>query len=171
MHTSIYKYTLFLVIQTLFLSLIFSCNHKQIPSNSTTITPTNQPAQILYLTLGALNDTITNTIQVKIIQQAVVRGTLKSNGILPAGTQSGNWMISLLTEKDNPISSVIISNPLINELEYADESGKFQRKTVKLTRAEISLRFNYSATIKKIKVEAMVSNNTLKTLHSSVLIF
>lgn len=171
MLSSLYKYTGFLAIQILFLVSFFSCNNKQVPSSSPSIAPTNQPAQILYLTLEALNDTIANTIEVKIIQQSIVNGTLKSNSNLPVNAQFGNWKISMLTEKNKEVSNLLIANPLINEIEYSDESGKFQRKTVTLTRAEIPLRFNYSTTIKKIKVEKSGIAENLQTLFFSTLTF
>lgn len=171
MRSSPYKYTLFWGIQILFLLPFFSCNNKQFPSVSSTTSNAIEPAQILYLTLEALTDTLTNIIQVKIIQQTVVNGTLKPQSILQANPQAGNWKISMFTEKDKQISSVIITDPLINELEFSDESGKFKRKTVKLTRAEIPLRFNYSKTIKKIKVEKSGTEEALQTLFLSTLTF
>ncbi len=169
MTSSLYKYTRFLSIQILFLSCLFSCNNKQVPPTLHAPASPNNPPQILYITLEAVKDSASNLLQIKFIQQIVVNGALKTGNNIPANTQSNSWTISMLNEQDQLLSSVIIANPLIRELEYTDEAGQFKRKTIQVTRAEIPLRFNYNTGIKKIKVEEKGNNQSSKTLFSSAL--
>jgi len=169
MQSSLYKYTWFLSIQILFLSCLFSCNNNQVPSTLPAANSPNNTPQILYITLEAVKDSSSNLLQIKLVQQIVVNGTLKAGNNILANTQPNNWTISVLNEQDQLLSSIIIDNPLIRELEYTNEAGQFKRKTIQLTRAEIPLRFNYNAGIKKIKVEEPENNQSIKTLFQSAL--
>ena len=169
MQSSLYKYTRFLLIQILFLSCLFSCNNKQVPSTLPGPASANNTPQILYITLEAVKDSSNNLIQIKLVQQIVVKGTLKSGNHILANTQPNNWTIRLLNEQDQLLSTIIIANPLMRELEYTDEAGQFKRKTIQLSRAEIPLRFNYHAGIKKIMVDETGNDQSIKTLFQSAL--
>ncbi len=169
MKSSLYKYTRFLAIQILFLSCLISCNNKQVPSTIPDAKLSNKAPQILYITLEAVKDTVANTLQIKLVQQVIVNGTLKTKNMSTTVAAFSSWTISLLNEEDQLLSSIIITNPLMQELEYTDEAGKFKRKIIQLTRAEIPLRFNYNTAIKTIKVDEPGNNQTTKTLFRSAL--
>lgn len=166
-----HKYTLFLALQHLFLLiwLLMGCTGKLIPAALPGTTSSGNQQQLLFITLEALKDTVTGSIEIKIVQQQLAKGSLNEGTVTNTPLQAGNWKISLLNKKDQTVSYLVIPNPMIRELEYADEDGRFKRKTVLLSRAEIPLRFNYNTSIKKIKAEELISNQSVKTLYRSAL--
>ena len=148
-----------------------SCNQKAISkiSPEPDIT-TNQAQKILFITLEALNDSASGKIRIKITQQQVVDGYLKSGSNSNAGITTGSWSIKLLNSNSKTINTIVVNNPLIKNVEYAGENGQLGNRTIQLTRAEIPLRLNYNTTISLISVEEITGANKTKILFREKLI-
>jgi hypothetical protein len=173
MNNRCYKYTLFFALPVCFLllSAVTGCAGKQVPAASPQQGSSSGPAQILYLTLEALKDTLTNSIQISIIQQKLVNGTIKKGAAQNAASDSSNWLITLQNSNNKTVSELILANPMRRELESVNEKGVFVRKTVQLARAEVPLRFAYDSSIKKLTIAEIKTNRTPKIIFRSDLVF
>ena len=70
----------------------------------------------------------------------------------------------LLTDRNELLmDSFIISNPLIKDVEFVDESGKFLKKTIYLDSIDFSVRFQLDENISFVgieKINAKAQSNT-----------
>jgi hypothetical protein len=122
--------------------------------------------QILFLTLLSQRDTINDVIQHEIIQFQITDGKLKSFAESSHTKISpGNWSISLLDQKNRIICSQYIQNPLNYEREVYGESGQIELRKIRLSSAQIPLRFPYLPQMKKIQIDSLTLNLEKVTIY------
>ncbi len=148
-----------LIAAVLLYFLLGSCFRKAAPETAAALPPANR---ILYLTLEAASDALSKEIRIRIIQQQVVNGTLKTTDRRTVQEGEISWKVSLLDANGREESTLWIPDPMILHAESADEDGRLYRKEVQLKETEIPLRLPYRSTVRKIRVERVLhANNQL----------
>ena len=98
-------------------------------------------------------------------KQKIVKGTLK--GIVETEIQTNkwndkHWIVSFLDATKQKNLQIQITNPLNEEIEFVNEEGNFEKRTIYHDKKEFVIRVPYTNSIKTITFELITNNNSLK---------
>jgi len=105
-------------------------------------------------------------IQIRLAKQKIVKGKIK--GFFETTISSNKWaldkwIVTFVNVAKQPVMQLQISNPLIEELEFVNEDGNFEKRTIYHDKKEFVIRIPYEHSIKTITFEQITKdNNTLK---------
>ena len=135
--------------------LLVTCKPTEVTTSQPPKEKLDNKPQIVFYFFEALKISETS-IQVKLSKQKIVKDKLK--GIFETETQPNkwidkHWIVSFLsTDKQNYIQ-MQISNPLQEEVEFVNEEGNFEKRTIFHNKKEFVIRIPYSNSIKTITFE------------------
>ncbi len=116
------------------------------------------PPRIVFL-----NYTITknsdNEVKIEFINKIITEGKLKQDLSNKKNPEFGDLKLIQVNAKSKPLQSIILSNPLVKNVEYLDESGGFQRKIIVLESTEFSVRTQLNDQTKFIIIEEINKEN------------
>ena len=141
-----------------YILLFFLVACKASQPKETPVTPTEQKntePQIAFYFLEASKKT-DNSIGVKLNKQKIVKGKLKEiylDKILEDKILNANWLVGFLNNSNKSIIQLQITNPLVEEVEYVNEEGYLEKKTIYHDTKAFVLRVPYHNSIKIINFE------------------
>jgi len=132
------------------LLLTNSCKSKQIDADRT--------PRIIFLnyTISQKSD---RGLNIQLINKIIREGKLKQGLSNKKEPETGDLRIIQSNAKSKPIESIIIANPLVKTVEYADESGKLNKKIIELDSTQFSLRMQLNHLTKYIIIEQTNKQN------------
>lgn len=95
---------------------------------------------ILFLNLHFTYDSSLNSTAAEVIDYKIVEGKLKSDFTNYVNFEKTALRIAFFDDSDNLLKSIIIDNPLYQNVEHFNESGEISRIFVKLPETEFPLR-------------------------------
>lgn len=98
----------------------------------------------------------------EIINTRVVEGRFKTNNNERQAQKKTSFSCLQLDKNFKSIDSIIIDDPFVKDIEYVDDSGRFQRKIVKMDSTKLSLRLQVKNTAKFISIK--YKNKTLSRI-------
>ncbi|SFC82789.1 hypothetical protein [Algibacter pectinivorans] len=147
----------YLLLSFILVFLFVSCkSHKNSTYNSIDNTP-----KILFLNYSIIESSNgARTIQFN--NKKIVNGKIKRNDLelLENGVE-GDLIFTELNSKSKIINQMLIKNPLIKNIEFVNESKKFQTQVVKLDKTQFSIRLQLKNETKLITISNFATNNTL----------
>lgn len=132
------------------LLLTSSCKSKQIDSD--------KPAKIVFVNYNITKDT-DGDIAINLINKIITEGKLKQDLAYKEKTEFGDLKIIQTNSKSKSIQSITIANPLVKNVEYADESGQLNRKIIELESTQFSIRMQMHPLTKYIVIEQINKPN------------
>ena len=84
-------------------------------------------------------------IEVRFIDIIIVEGKLKAPSSTYFNSQKGALKIIQMDSKHQPIDSISMENPLSKTVEFVNESGQFEKKTINLDSAAFSVRMQLNS--------------------------
>ena len=132
------------------LLLTSSCKSKQIDSD--------KPAKIVFVNYNITKDT-DGDIAINLINKIITEGKLKQDLAYKEKTEFGDLKIIQTNSKSKSIQSITIANPLVKNVEYADESGQLNRKIIELESTQFSIRMQMHPMTKYIVIEQINKPN------------
>jgi hypothetical protein len=97
------------------------------------------PPRIVFLNYNMAKES-DGSIKIEFINSVIAEGKLKEEISGKKSSEYGDLKIIQVNAKSEPLQSIILSNPLVKNVEYLDESGGFQRKIIVLESTEFSVR-------------------------------
>ncbi|MFV9550072.1 hypothetical protein [Algibacter sp. PT7-4] len=149
--------TKYLLLSFILVFLFMSCkSYKNSTNNSIANTP-----KIIFLNYN-ISKNLNGTTTITFINKKIVEGKLKRNDLerLENGVE-GDLVFSELNSKSKIINQLLIKNPLIKNIEFVNESRKFQTQVIKLDKTQFSIRLQLKNDTKFITISNFATNNTL----------
>jgi hypothetical protein len=115
------------------------------------------PSKIFMIVLHATRSNAdSNHIDISIERHFWADGKLTEE-VLPSNdintpTSANQWNCLFFDQKGVLLKSIIISNPLKQDLEYYNEDGKFEKKTVVMNTAPFMIRTEMTTNLNIIKI-------------------
>lgn len=145
--------------------LFVSCKVSQPKGTTNTSIKTHDTeSQMAFFFLEALKNK-NDRIEIKLDQQKIVYGKLKEyfyDKIPEEKIRNATWLVSFIDNLGESIIQLQMANPLIEELEYADEEGHLKKKTIYHNKKDFVLRVPYHNSIKSISFEEYRAENQNK---------
>jgi hypothetical protein len=142
------------------LALIVSCKPSQPKETTKPVSQTYSEPHIMFLFLQAVQ--VNNKVDIKIMDKKIVKGKLKGNfvqNIAQEELKVNRWLVSFKDQAKNNSLQMQILNPLIEEIEYINDDGNFEKKTLKHVKKDFVIRIPYDGTIKMITFENLIREN------------
>ncbi len=140
--------------------VILSCKPTQPKDTNSTISkPINTEPQIAFYFLEAFTDSTSN-IQIELNKEKIVEGKLKEtfpNEISSRNLQNNKWLVTFLDRSNKSIIQLQITNPLVEDIEFVNEEGNLEKKTIYHNKKDFVLRIPYKNSIKFINFEQLVN--------------
>lgn len=151
-------------LNLLFTILIATCifsscgNQKNLETTKNSI---DSSPKIIFLNYS-IEETTNGKRTIQFINKKIVDGKLKENPSesIENGT-AGDLIFSELNKKSKVLNQILIKNPLVKNIEYLDESKRFQTKTVKSDKSHFNLRLQLKNDTKYITISNFVENKPL----------
>ncbi len=129
-----------------FLSLILilslmSCKVTKELKPGSTEQEINSP-EIAFFTFSLAYDSVQNEYSMALIDKKVVPGKIKESAGESFIHTENKLIYKLLNKNSEIISEKKIASPLERTVEYADDTGKLQKQTIRLDSAELFLRLS-----------------------------
>jgi hypothetical protein len=115
-------------------------------------TDDNAP-QIIFLTYSIRKDREQGGYAIELINKITTQGKIKTNADELTVPKAGDLRCVALDESQQPLSTLIIPDPLNETVEYATENGNLAKKEIALDSAQFSVRMQLSAITKFIAIE------------------
>ncbi|WP_341222016.1 hypothetical protein [Polaribacter atrinae] len=143
----------------LFLALT-SCTSLRKNTNSNSSTEETKPtiSKVIFLNYK-VSKTPHQNIEFSFIDKIITEGNLKKNRYQEVNSNSGDLICIQQDINSIAIDSIQIENPLIKNFEYADDSGKLNRKTIELDSTTLSIRMNLKPQTKFITLKLLSETN------------
>ncbi|OAD42845.1 hypothetical protein [Polaribacter atrinae] len=143
----------------LFLALT-SCTSLKKNTNSNSSTEETKPtiSKVIFLNYKVYKNPHQN-IEFSFIDKIITEGNLKKNRYQEANSNSGDLICIQQDINSIAIDSIQIENPLIKNFEYADDSGKLNRKTIELDSTMLSIRMDLKPQTKFITLKLLSETN------------
>ena len=130
--------------------MLISCGPKKTTIINNIVEDT-QP-KLIFLNYSVSKDDNGNT-QIHFIDKTITDGKLKNRGDNYVEAPSkGDLKCSQLDENAVELISVIVQNPLVKTMEYVNDSLTFEKRTIALNRAILSLRLQLYDKTKYISI-------------------
>ena len=131
-------------------------SHETIQSKSSNpVEPLMAPEPlILFLNYRVTNDSTAIFDHIKLVDFRLISGELKKNNLVDNSTLAeGDFKVRILDAKDAVLKELHIKNPLNAEMEYVNDHGIFERKTMRLKTALCSIRTQTTNLCDKVEIE------------------
>ena len=138
------------LIAVLFLLSFAACKTKQ---DSSAL-----PPRIIFLNYNITKEA-EGAVNIEFINTVITEGKLKEETSDDKNSKNGDLRLLQVNAKLEPLHSITVSNPLVKNVEYLDESGAFQRKIIDLESAEFSVRTQLNYQTKFIIIEEINKEN------------
>lgn len=117
-----------------------------------------KPPRIIFLNynLSKISD---DEVHIEFINKIIVEGKLKQNLPNKSNPEFGDLKIIQNNAKSKAIQSIIITNPLIKDMEFADESGQLNRQMVELESTQVTIRMQLHPLAKFVVIERINKPN------------
>ena len=127
-----------MIIRNLFIILLFCCcgTSKEIINQAD---KPIDPAKIIFLNY-TISQKSNELVVIKFIDKIIVEGKLKATSSIDFNPEEGAIKLIQMDSNHQPLDSISIENPLSKTVEFVDESGQFEKKTINLESAEFSVR-------------------------------
>jgi hypothetical protein len=147
-------------VYIILLILLASCTSlkKSTTKTLTTETSVSKISKIIFLNYKVSKD-LNNKIEISLVDKIITEGSLKKN---QRNKITNNLNNLICTQQDLnlvAIDSIFIANPLIKNIEYADDSGKLSRKTIELDSIITSIRMDLKPQTKFITLKLLSDTN------------
>jgi hypothetical protein len=144
--------------------LLFSCSNKysKLPTSKSSKT---EEDKILFIAYEITRDSVSGKITANILYQRTADGSIKPGSIENAPFNAGNWTITAGNLKE-PLETLIVENPLHQQLEYVGSNGALQIKEVWLPRAELAIRMNYTKAMRTIDIAEIGNDKNNRIIFS-----
>jgi hypothetical protein len=143
------------------LTLLVSCKPSQPKETTKSVAQTTySEPHIMFLFMQASQEN--NKVEIKIIDKKIVKGKLKGSfvqNIVQEELQAGKWLVSFKDQAKNNSLQMQIFNPLIEEIEYINDDGNFEKKTLNHVKKDFVIRIPYDSSIKMITFESLFRDN------------
>lgn len=139
--------------------IIQSCTYSK--SKTGNIETENQSPKILFLNIE-LSKNKNNSTTAKLIDKILVDGKIKKNNLTISKPRIGDFKCIELDERENPVESFYLNNPLNKRVEYVKDDGQLASKNVELDTATLSIRMQMHQQTKTIAIE-QITDKTNKT--------
>ncbi len=137
-----------ILISVIFLLFMGACKAKKDSS----------APRIVFINYKIAKDS-NGTTKIEFMNTIIAEGKLKGEINSKKNPEYGDLKVIQANAKLEPILSIILSNPLVKNVEYLNESGGFQRKIIVLESAEFSVRTQLNARTKFIIIEEINKEN------------
>ncbi len=125
-------------------------------SNDATTTYYEQPKEeILFVFLKMKEDTLAGEQTTTLVQTTKVEGKLKKDFGTVQQVEEGHLLCSFLNQEKHVIKQTLVEHPLHRHFEVPQQNGQWQNFNVRLAQADLTLRTQYDAAIRYVKVEAI----------------
>ncbi|MEY4903931.1 MAG: hypothetical protein RLZZ292_1746 [Bacteroidota bacterium] len=125
-------------------------------SNDATTTYYEQPKEeILFVFLKMNEDTLAGEQSTTLVQTTKVEGKLKKDFGTVQQVEEGHLLCSFLNQEKHVIKQTLVEHPLHRHFEVPQQNGQWQNFNVRLAQADLTLRTQYDAAIRYVKVEAI----------------
>lgn len=110
----------------------------------------NQVGQPMETTkIGFFNYLISKTsaelVEIKFIDKIIVDGKLKTDGSLNNSLQKNTLKLFQIDNDSQALDSMYIENPLSKTVEYVNDDGQYEKRTINLDHAEFSVRLQLNS--------------------------
>lgn len=137
------------LIFVVFIVIVLGCSSsKEYTKIPVVVAPKSKVQKIAFVTFSIYKNPNT-TFKVEIIDAILVDGLLKNKN---GSTKKTEFSCIQMDVNFNPIATTILDNPFVKHIEYLNESGAFQRKTIESDSAEVSLRLQLESSAKFISI-------------------
>lgn len=103
-----------------------------------------------------------NGEELSLVNKIVTNGKLKTKPVSDMDMADGDLIFQQLDADKEVLSSVDIHNPRTRVVEYADDDGKFSKKTVQIEDPEFSLRVELELSTRYIAILAFTYESTVE---------
>ena len=139
-----------MIIRYLFIILLFcSC-----VSSEGAINQLDKPidtSKIIFLNYN-ISKNPDELVVIKFIDKIIVEGKLKATSSTDFNPGEGAIKLIQMDSKHQSLDSISIENPLSKTVEFVNESGQFEKRTINLERAEFSVRMQLNSKTKFISI-------------------
>lgn len=142
------------------LLLISFCSCDSLHKVSNKKTESISEPKILFLNYK-IYKTSTDVARIKLLHKIIAKGILKTSFYENNNPKKGDIKCTQINSKSMSVDSVFLSNPLIKIIEYVNDSGQFEKKTIVLDSAEFSIRMPLNPTAKFITTSSFHLNQLL----------
>lgn len=156
----------------LFILLLAACKTPKpttTTKGSTKVVETDQSSQPtspkLVFLVYKMSKTAQNEIAIELTDKIVTKGTMKEGLQEELAPEEGDLYCVQLDAKSRPIQRELIKNPFHKIVEYVDESGKLNKKQIKLDTVEVPIRMRVHSNTKHIAIEEYVKPSKLLIKH------
>jgi hypothetical protein len=132
------------------LLLAISCKSNQIDSD--------KPPRIVFVNYNITKDSDGN-IAINMINKIITEGKLKQDLSHKENVEFGDLKVIQTNNRSKPIRSIIIANPLVKNVEYADASGRLSRKIIELETTKFTIRMQLDPQTKYIIIKQLNDQN------------
>lgn len=116
------------------------------------------PPRIVFLNYSVAKES-DGAIKIEFINKIITEGKLKQNLSNKKNPEFGDLKIIQINSKSKPIQSITVTNPLVKNVEYADESGQLNRKIIELESTQFSIRMQMHPLTKFVVIEQINKPN------------
>ncbi len=144
----------------LFLCTLACCRSAQPPGDDGV-----KGEKILFLAYRLQKDTVTGTIDCKLIQQIISSGTFRT-AVSTATTDDNDLLLVFRNRKGRELRTEVILDPFRREVEGVGDDGRLMRKVVIENKGEALLRTSYTEEMRTVEVFAGGRSKTKILEHS-----
>lgn len=123
------------------------------------ITVTANKLRIIFLTYNIQIDENGGDEKVELVQKIVTEGSIKKRSPAEENGKIGDLLCVQLGNNKEKINQILIENPLIKTVEYADQQGNLTKKEIKLDHVQFSLRVQLAQDTKYIVIEKIMATD------------
>ena len=138
---------------TLVTLLFTSCGSKKVVATNND----SYPPKLIFLNYS-IEKLENGKKSVRFINKIIADGKLKNNEYQENGA-FGDLECHQLDKNLNLLQRIVLKNPLIKDIEYIDETKKFQTKKVDLSSTEFSLRLKLKPNAKYVTINEISQQN------------
>lgn len=148
------KYHLIVFLLSSLISITSCKNSESYPDLSVVdeIEEVNALPKIVFLTY-TIKKNIDASYTILLKNKLITEGRLKEKMPLSSPAIENNLQVLLTDRNELLLDSFVLSNPLIKDVEFVDESGKFLKKTIYLDSIDFSVRFQLDENTSFVGIE------------------
>ena len=116
--------------------------------------PTEKPvdtAKIIFLNYS-ISKNPDDLLVIKFVDQIIADGMLKVNSSAAFNLRNEDFKLIQMDQNQRSLDSVFIENPLTKTVEFLNEAGQFEKRTINLDSAKFSIRMQLNTKTKTIKI-------------------
>jgi hypothetical protein len=155
-----FSFAIGIIVLVLSVALFTSCTGTKktadlaISEEQTAYTP-----QIIFLNYSLERDSL-EVYNIELINKIVASGTVKPTIHHNSTGKPGDFRCLILDANRQPISDIIVPDPLTKRIEYQQENGSLSSRQIQLDRAEFSVRMQLDSASRFIAIERINPSGT-----------